>query len=82
MDFLINAVAKTIGVMAKALPNWEFGHDLAQDISTIKPYLDKANFIMPIDTMLVVSSLYIGLQLVLMAFYWIVRTINLIRGAG
>jgi hypothetical protein len=44
--------------------------------------LQKANMILPMDETLTCLGLYIGLMLVLMAYYWITRAINLIRGAG
>lgn len=82
MDFLINGVADILNTMAEVLPGFSFAHDLSADIRALKPYLDKANTLVPVDTVLIVLGLWVALQLVLAAYYWITRTINLLRGAG
>lgn len=82
MDFLINAVTSMINKMSAVLGSWSWVRDMRDDLNVIQPYLEKANILMPIDTVLTIMSLYVGLQLVLVAYYWITRTINLIRGAG
>jgi hypothetical protein len=82
MDFLINAVADLLNALASVLPQWSFVHDIAADVETVAPYLRKANVLVPIDVAMVVLCLVIGLELVLVALYWIDRVINLIRGAG
>ncbi|MNG35904.1 hypothetical protein D3C84_1227710 [compost metagenome] len=68
--------------MSVVLGGWSFPRNIGNDVAAIKPYLQKANMILPIDAVLTCMGLYIGLQLVLMAYYWITRAINLIRGAG
>jgi hypothetical protein len=82
MDFMVNAVANFLAAATKLLPNWTFTHNIANDVNTITPYLQKANTLLPIGTALTLAGLYISIQLALMALYWIDRIINLIRGAG
>lgn len=82
MDFLINGVADFLNEVAKILPKWQFVHDIAQDVATIQPYVSKANVLLPIDTMLTLFVLWLGLELMLVALYWLNRVVNLIRGAG
>jgi hypothetical protein len=82
MDFLLNAVSKMINAMAAVLGSWEFGHDLSADINKISPYLQLANWMLPVKTALIIAALWVALQLVLIAYYWITRAINLLRGAG
>lgn len=82
MDFVINGVAGFLRVMSVVLGGWSFPRNLANDVAQLKPYLQKANMILPMDETLTVLGLYVALMLVLMAYYWITRTINLIRGAG
>ena len=82
MDFILGALASALRGMSAVLGGWSFARDLAQDIERIRPYLEKANMIIPIDTALTILSIYLALQLVLIAYYWITRAINLLRGAG
>lgn len=82
MDLLLHGVSTLLHTMATALGGWSFGHSLATDIEGIMPYLHKANYLLPVDDVLTLCGLYVTIQLVLAAFYWITRTINLIRGAG
>lgn len=82
MDFILNGVSGFLRIMSVVLGGWSFPRNLASDIAAIKPYLQKANMIVPMDETLTCLSLYVALMLVLMAYYWITRTINLVRGAG
>lgn len=82
MDFVLNGVTKTINAMATVLQGFSFTRNLGQDIAKISPYLQKANMILPISEALTVLSLIIAVQLALVAYYWITRAINLLRGAG
>jgi hypothetical protein len=82
MDFLLGGVAKFLRAMGKVLGGWSFPGDLANAMSQITPLLKKANMFIPISDAMLVFAAWITLQLVLMAYYWITRTINLIRGAG
>lgn len=82
MDFIINGVAGFLSTMSKVLGGWSFPRNLANDVAAVKPYLQKANMILPMDETLTCLGLYVGLMLVLMAYYWVTRAINLIRGAG
>lgn len=82
MDFLINTIAGALNTMSAVLGGWSFPRNLATDVLAITPYLEKANMILPVDELLIVLGLFLGLQLILMAYYWITRMLNLIRGAG
>lgn len=82
MDFILNAVSGMINTMSAVLGGWSFTRNLAQDMQQIMPYLQKANMILPVSEFLAVLALWVGLQLVLAAYYWITRAINLLRGAG
>lgn len=82
MDFILEALTKAMNGMSNVLGGWSFTRNLANDLNTIKPYLEKANMLIPVDTALEVLGLYLGLQLVLIAYYWITRALNLLRGAG
>ncbi|KVV25791.1 hypothetical protein [Burkholderia ubonensis] len=82
MDFILNAITGMMNTMSVVLGNWSFTRNLGQDMAMIMPYLQKANMILPVSEFLSVLSLWIGLQLVLAAYYWITRAINLLRGAG
>jgi hypothetical protein len=82
MDFILNAVTGMINTMSAILGNWSFTRNLAEDMNKIMPFLQKANMILPVSEFLSVLALWIGLQLVLAAYYWITRAINLLRGAG
>lgn len=82
MDFILNAVSNAINAMSNVLGNWSFTRNLAEDISQITTYLEKANMIIPVSTALTILGIYLSLQLVLIAYYWVTRAINLIRGAG
>lgn len=78
----MSGVASFIQTVAGFLPQWHFLHNIADDVNTLSQYIQKANTILPIETAVTLLSLAIGLELLLIAFYWISRTINLIRGAG
>lgn len=82
MDFVLGGVTKIINMMAAVLGGFSFTRNLAADIAKIGPYLQTANAILPVSEALTVLSLYITVTLALAAYYWITRTINLIRGAG
>jgi hypothetical protein len=82
MNFLLDAVSTLLVQMSVVLGNWEFARDLSGDINKIRPYLETANWLLPVGTALVIAGLWIAIQLVLIAYYWITRTINLLRGAG
>lgn len=82
MDFILGGVIKVIDAMAAVLSGFSFTRDLGQDVAKISPYLQKANMILPISEALLVLSLIIAVQLALVAYYWITRAINLLRGAG
>lgn len=82
MDFLLNGVSTLLNKMSAVLGGWSVVHDFGADIAAIMPYIHKANFLLPMDDVLSICGLYITVQLVLAAFYWITRVINLLRGAG
>lgn len=82
MDFVLNGVTKVIDAMASVLQGFSFTRDLGQDIAKIGPYLQKANMILPVSEALTVLSLWITVSLALIAYYWITRALNLLRGAG
>lgn len=82
MDFLLGGVTRVIDAMAQILQGFSFTRNLGEDIAKISPYLQKANAIIPIDAALAVLSLFITVQLALVAYYWITRMLNLLRGAG
>jgi hypothetical protein len=82
MNFLLDAVSTLLLQMSVVLGNWEFARDLSGDINKIRPYLETANWLLPVGTALVIAGLWIAIQLVLIAYYWITRAINLLRGAG
>jgi hypothetical protein len=82
MDFVLNAVSTMLNAMSAVLMGWSFTRDLGADIGKIMPYLQKANMILPVSEFLAVLAIWIGLQLVLAAYYWITRAVNLLRGAG
>lgn len=82
MDFILNGVTKVINAMAQVLQGFSFTRNLGEDIAKISPYLQKANAIIPVDAALTVLSLFVAVNLALVAYYWITRAINLIRGAG
>lgn len=82
MDFILNSVAGMMNTMSAVLGGWSLPADAGRAISSIAPYLKKANMFVPISTAMIVFSVWIALQLVLMAYYWINRAINLLRGAG
>lgn len=82
MDYLLNAISFLLNSMSTVLGGWSFARDLAQDLNTIRPYLELANFLLPVDTALIIGGLWVGIQLALIAYYWITRALNLLRGAG
>lgn len=82
MDFIISGLATFINSVASLLPQWSWTHDITTDVVTISPYLGKAAVFLPIDTALTLMGLWVGLNLFLIALYWIDRLINLVRGAG
>jgi hypothetical protein len=82
MDFLVQQVAQFLNELSAHLPQWSFTHDIASDVATLTPYLRVANTILPVDTALQILCILIGMELMLIALYWIDRLINLIRGAG
>lgn len=82
MDFVLNGVTSVINAMSAVLIGFSFTRNLGQDIAKISPYLQKANMIIPVSEGLTVLSLFIAVQLALVAYYWITRAINLLRGAG
>lgn len=82
MDFVLRGVTGVINAMASVLQGFSFTRNLGEDIAKISPYLQKANMLLPIDAALAVLGLWVAVNLALVAYYWITRTINLIRGAG
>lgn len=82
MDWLIGGVANALRAMSAVLGGWSFPSDLADKVEIIIPYIQKANAFLPVDVVFTVMALWVGLELVLIAYYWITRMINLLRGAG
>jgi hypothetical protein len=82
MNFLLDAVSTLLLSMSAVLGDWQFARDLSGDVNKIRPYLELANWLLPVGTALVIAGLWISIQLVLIAYYWITRAINLLRGAG
>ena len=82
MDFILNAVTGLMNSMSLLLGSWSFTRNLAGDFNMIMPYFRKANMLLPVSDFLAVLGLWVGLQVVLIAYYWINRAINLLRGAG
>jgi sorbitol-specific phosphotransferase system component IIC len=82
MDFLLGGVTGIINGMSKLLNGFSFTHSLGADIALIMPYINKGNALVPVDTALTILSIWISINLLLMAYYWITRVINLLRGAG
>jgi hypothetical protein len=82
MDFLLNGVSGLINKMAAVLGGFSFTHNLGQDLALVVPYMQKANALLPMDTVFIILGLYITIQLLLITYYWITRAINLLRGAG
>jgi len=82
MDFLIGATTGLLRKMSLVLGGWSFPRNIANDLDLIVPYLQKANMFIPIATAMTVFALWCSLQLVLLAYYWLTRAINLLRGAG
>lgn len=82
MDFILNGVTGLINTMSKVLGSFSFTRDLGADIGKITPYIQKANVLIPVDAALSVLALFITVNLLLMAYYWVTRAINLLRGAG
>lgn len=82
MDFILGAVTQTLNAMSSLLQGFSFTRNLGQDMAKITPYIQKANYIIPVDAGMSVLGLFLSLQLALIAYYWVTRAINLIRGAG
>ncbi len=82
MDFLIGSVSRVLNGMSSLLGGFSFTHSLSSDVGLIMPYIQKGNAFLPVDTALTILSLFMTVNLLLMAFYWITRVINLLRGAG
>lgn len=82
MDFILDALSGMINTMSVVLGGWSFTRNIAADLQLIMPYLQKANMLLPVSEFLACLSLWIALQIVLAAYYWITRAINLLRGAG
>lgn len=82
MDFLLGGVSKMIGAMSKVLSGFSFTRNLADDIRTVSEWYQKANVLVPVNEAVKIGALFITVQLCLIAYYWITRAINLLRGAG
>lgn len=82
MDFILGGVTSLIDGMSAVLGGWSWTHDLGADLAKINPWFKKANMLLPVSAFLTVMALYVTVQLALMAYYWITRAINLLRGAG
>lgn len=82
LDFILDGVSGFLHTMSLVLGGWSIADDLGTKLSMISPYMEKANRFVPISEAMKVFAAWISLQLVLMAYYFITRTINLIRGAG
>lgn len=82
MDFILDAVSSAANAMAAVLGGWSWTRNLAADFAVISEYVTKANRWVPIGTALTVLGLWVTLNLILIGYYWITRTINLLRGAG
>lgn len=82
MDFMLGAVSKMLRAMSAVLNGFSFTRNLAADIAVLSEYYQKANVLVPVNEALKVGALFITVQLCLIAYYWITRAINLLRGAG
>lgn len=82
MDYIIDGVAGMLNTMSVVLGGWSIAADLGEKIGAITPHMQKANKFVPISAAMHVFASWIALQMLLAAYYWITRTINLIRGAG
>jgi hypothetical protein len=82
VDFILGGVSKMIRAMSAVLDGFSFTRDLSADIRVLSEYYQKANVLVPVNEALKVGALFITVQLCLIAYYWITRAINLLRGAG
>lgn len=82
MDFILSGVTSVLDSMSLLLSGFTWTRDLGEDLARISDYIQRANAFVPVATALTVLSLFITLNLLLIAYYWITRTLNLIRGAG
>lgn len=82
MDFILNGVTTVLNAMSMVLVGFDFTRNLGQDLAKVSGYLQKANMILPITAVLFSLSMFVSIQLALIAYYWITRALNLLRGAG
>lgn len=82
MDFVLNGVTRTLNGMGRILGGFSFTRNLGADVARISTYIQKANAFIPVSEAMTVLALFISVQLALIAYYWITRAINLLRGAG
>lgn len=86
MGFLgaaFSKIASFINFIASKIPSFDADVSaLPSSVATLNNCLSKMNQFFPCDTLATVLALMIGIYIVLNAFYWIQRVINLLRGAG
>lgn len=82
VDYILDGVASMLNTMSVVLGGWSIAADLGEKVAAITPHMQKANKFVPISGAMHVFASWIALQMLLAAYYWITRTINLIRGAG
>lgn len=86
MGFLgaaMSKVASFIDSLASLIPSFESDTgNLSSAVGTVNSLLVQCNKVFPVDTVCTVLGLMIGIFIILNAFYWIQRAVNLLRGSG
>lgn len=80
---IMTAVANVINTFMSKLPGFKFDtSQLGQSVTTINKCITVANVIFPMDTVGQVLSILCAFAVAMLAFYFVQRIINLLRGAG
>lgn len=80
---ILNGIAKILDFIFDLLPSFSLDNSkLSESWEIVNRYLEKANKIFPIDTLMTVIGIFCAFAVAMFAYWGAMRVINLIRGAG
>lgn len=80
---ILNGIANILDFIFGLLPSFSIDDSkLAQSWQIVNDYVEKANKIFPIDTLMTVIGIFCAFAVAMFIYWGAMRVINLIRGAG
>ena len=80
IDFLINIFTSVTGAIFNILPNASLPDGVNSALETFVPYLAQANAVFPINTIFVVISIILTIEIIILTFQGFVYLYKLLPG--